>query len=556
MKLRMPRFRRRDLPPLFPEIDNARDRYGTAGFCDAATAERAGALNHDDGGVYAGTMGGRPVVYSGPGGVLICAGARTGKMTMIGGQNLCTPFLSGNMIVLDGKFEAADIGRLQVAHNKHCYYWDPIGGSGFPDARMNPLDYLRADSASLGSDIKVFSQNAIPLSGSANAIYFERRAQEYLEAIGLTLAHIDEVLTYPRLYHIINLIPLDNEEWRAFAYEMHRMGGVPARIEEEIANSREREGGGFLGILGELFKAFAPLSDPALMRALSPRDDGSYDFSLSEMLCTDKRFQVHLFAPLEFTEAWAPILKAFFVAGMIYKSRAPSAPRQNWWIEEASFLKGFPALTQMFVAGAGIGTRPIISIQSLFQLKAIGGDAESIIPSSAGLQVFFGVRDDPSAELLSRRLGVQTLEYDDERAQAEAAHRRQEALYALASGEDAVSAALKASHFGHTSTLPQKKDRLLRTPDEITNMPPDRMIVFMDGLPRPLWAERAPFWTQSWMAGRYLPSRFNPPSHQVQVMGPRGPETRRVITEPVPDRFAHFPQYRDGYWSYVEGYRP
>ena len=64
---------------------------------------------------------------------------------------------------------------------------------------------MRKDSPTLVSDVKVFCENMIPLSGSANSQYFERRAREYLEAICLTLAEIDGVLTLPRLYWAINL---------------------------------------------------------------------------------------------------------------------------------------------------------------------------------------------------------------------------------------------------------------------------------------------------------------------------------------------------------------
>jgi len=35
-----------------------------------------------------------------------------------------------------------------------------------------------------------------------------------------------------------------------------------------------------------------------------------------------------------------------------------------------------------------------------------------------------------------------------------------------------------------------------------------------------------------------------------------GHDWRAVITEHVPRQYAHLPQYADGYWSYIEGFKP
>ena len=58
------------------------------------------------------------------------------------------------------------------------------------------------------------------------------------------------------------------------------------------------------------------------------------------------------------------------------------------------------------------------------------------------------------------------------------------------------------------------------------------------------------------MAGHYLPNPYHPPHTKVRIKSRIGSKWADVITEPVPDRFAHLPQYQGGTWSYVKGYRP
>ena len=53
-----------------------------------------------------------------------------------------------------------------------------------------------------------------------------------------------------------------------------------------------------------------------------------------------------------------------------------------------------------------------------------------------------------------------------------------------------------------------------------------------------------------------MPNPQHPPMDRVRVQGRFGSKWLPVITERVPERFAHLPQYRSGQWSFVKGYRP
>jgi len=162
----------------------------------------------------------------------------------------------------------------------------------------------------------------------------------------------------------------------------------------------------------------------------------------------------------------------------------------------------------------------------------------------------FAIRDMPSAQEASRMLGKQTLVYDDELRQSQAAHERRSALLGLLSGADPVSSILSIAQKRRETAHQAKQQRDLMTPDEVMRMPADKALLFADGLRHPAQIDRRPYWTEPGL--RFHPNPYHPPLDRVQLMTKRGPVERRIIREPVPKRFEHYPQYRDGFWSQVK----
>lgn len=530
-------------------LTNEIDRFGSAAFADERDIAAAGMFKQQPNSLLIGFWGKRPLFYSGQGGLLLTAGARGGKLKDVLAYNVCAGVCFSTMVILDMKGELAEISQDQTPDCKFNFYWNPAGLHGRPQHRINPVDYIHIDSPSLVSDIKVFCENMIPLSGSAGALYFEQRAREMLEGIVLTLVALDGVLMLSRLYEVLNLIPGGGDAWLNFAFEMSQSQfSIAGRIEEEIANSRGSSSNGFQGIMGELFKGFACLSDPQLMASVSP----PFDFSMSQLCASDQAYQLYLMPPAEFIDAWAPMIKAIFVGGMIYKARAPQAPQQTWILDECAQLGAFPLVPKLFTYGAGIGIRPWAVFQSTYQMKALGPDAENIITSSAALRSYFAVRDIESASAVSRMLGVQTLEYDDEHMQARAEHAKRQALQTMLNGGDPLSAGLTYAHHKQEAQMQTKQHRLLRTPDEVLNMPPDKQFIFTDALQKPIYADRRAYFEQRFMAGRFHPNPYHPPLDKVRVKTRFGHAWRSVIRKPVPQRYAHYPQYADGTCSKIE----
>jgi len=447
------------------------------------------------------------------------------------------------------KGELSVVVQNQTPDNKYSIHWNPLGLHGLPCNKINPIDYIFDGNPALVSSVKLFCQNFLPMSNSSNSEYFDRRAQELLEGIVLTEARLNKVVTLPRLNEIVNSIPSNSEAWLDFAYEMSESGfPLSKRIEEEIANSRDDNTGGFTGILGVLFKGFACLSDDKLLESVSP----PYDFSLSQMCLHEQTYQLSLMPPAEFIEGWSPIIKSFFVALYLYKAHKPDSPQITMFLDECAQLGSFPLLTKAFTYGAGVGLRPVAVFQSTKQMAAVGDNAENIITSSAQLRIYFGVRDPETATTLSKMIGSETLNYQDEVQIEKSKHAKRQAVIAMMNGDDPIMSAMNYSHHKKDAVTSRQMKRLLIEPNEILHMASDKMIFFTDQLPKPAYVDRKPYYEQRWMADKYHPNPYHPPADKVRVKTFWGHGWRKVIREPVPQMYTHYPQYADGYWSRID----
>ncbi len=527
--------------------------FGSARFSIAGELAKAGLFTRDAQSLFVGFFDNLPIWYSGMGGVVSIAGPRSGKLTTQIAMNVCTGGYPGTLLILDIKGELAAISRFQVPGrqsgiNKFCIYWNPGRVHGLPYHRINPVAFIRADSPTLISDVKVFCENTIVSSGAAQSAYFEGRAREMLEALVLAIVKRDGVLTLPALHDAINLMVRGGEAWLDLAFEMADSGfASAARIEEEIADSRDDTSGGIKGILGEITRAFACLSDPALLNSVSP----PYDFCLSELTREAQVHHLYLMPPSDFVESWAAVIKTCFVAARTYKARAPAAPRQTWLLDECGNLGAFPLVVRLFTRDAGMGIRPWAFFQSTKQMNAIAKDGESLLTASAACRCFYGIRDLGTARIVSEMIGSQTLGYVEPQRFEAARQGAIRAARSLFTGGDPLQAGLELAHHRRMAGTPMVKERRVMNADELLGLAPDKMVLFADGLAHPVYADRYAYYDLPAMAGRYHPNPYHPPVSHVQVMTPRGPVWRPVIVEPVPSRFAHYPQYTNGTWSRI-----
>ena len=460
---------------------------------------------------------------------------------------------STSILAIDPKGEMARISEWQVPDGKHCHYWDLAGISGLPQARINPVGHLTADNPNLVADAMVFSENFLPRSTSPQGAYFEVRAQQRITGLAVGLAKKNGVLRLGDLYDAIMAICAAGEEWLETAWALHSSGyDVAYNTEAEIAAAHKKpsDGSGSQGIWGEMAKAVAPLADPNLRASVSP----PFTHSLDELCRSDYFVQTYCIVPPTSLGTWSPVLRALIVGAFTAKMRRPDAPRLVMIGDEMGLVgaQGFPLWVQLYTVGAGLGIVPVSIFQASAQMDDLDKQGRAKITSSAGLQISFQPRDIVEAERTSRMLGVQTLRYDHDLKQGEAATHRRDLVHGLMNGADPFEITARKRHLDFASTYQSKERRPLYTPDEVLNAPAGDAFLFADGLQYPAVVERRNYWEQRRWAYRYMPNPYHPPTDRVQIQTLFGKRWKRVVREPVPDRWAHLPQYRDGFMNVIK----
>ena len=533
-------------------FDNEAKRFGSAAWASERDIVSAGLL--DANGLQIGYHGNTPMRLETDAPRLTIAGAGAGKMRDLLSMAVAGAAGSRNFI-LDPRGEIACVTMVNFAMaGAHAYCWNPMGLHNLPQHAIQPLDILKLKSPHFHADCKFILESLIPTSGSSSGKYFELRAREWGEAFVKMLVERDGSVSFPSLYRTINAIESNTGAWPDILECMlaSNMESVRRCAGEMLAKQQDsaRE---FGAIVGELYAYLNFLDDPMLQRALeNPRA------SLAATCNPQQAATWFINVPIEYVAIWAPVLRTMFTVQMLYKSRHPSSPPINMIIDEAGQLGSFDALLRAYTFGRGAGVRAWALFQDAGQItRNFGPTGLQGFMGSAALRQFFGVRDYQTAQLVSSMLGQETLEYDDTLRQSQARRAKQQAAMSVLSGGDPFAAAQGLRLHAFEETHRTKQARLLMTSDEILAMPEDRQICFLSGHSLgPILGHKYPYYARPEFAGRFLPNPFHPPLDRVSIPRRWGGGTARIITEPVPRKYAQFPQYDAGTWSYVQGYRP
>ncbi|MBL27244.1 MAG: hypothetical protein CMM50_06820 [Rhodospirillaceae bacterium] len=527
-------------------------RFGSASWAQDTDLRRAGLFGSR--GPRIGHWRDNSLRLDGDAPILTVGGAGSGKTRDLLGYVLCDS--SGlPMLVLDPRAELACISaHIHAAHGEHAWHWNPMGLCGLPRNRCNPLDILDRDSPTFHADVKFIVEGLIPLSGEGNGRYFELRAREWLENLIKSRIERHGKMTLPDLYRLINVVESDRRAWADHLEAMLASSSESIRrTAAEMLTKQQDTPKEFGAIMGEIYAHLSFLDDPALLASLE-----NPEFSLKALTDTRRTAKVFLNIPAEYLSIWSPLVRLFFTVTMLYKARAPEAPRIMLLVDEAGQLGRFEALLRAFTYGRGFGVRAWAIFQDIGQIvRNFGAPALQSFMGSAQTRQFFGVRDYETARLVSDMLGTETLEYDDVLQQEAARRQKRETVERVMRGDDPFAAAHDYAHFRRNAEHRTKQARPLMTPDEILAMPEDRQILFISGKDlKPVYANKYPYFTRREMAGHYLPNPYHPPVGSVVVATRLGKKRIPVVTERVPGKYASFPQYASGYWSYVKGYRP
>lgn len=536
---------------------NAEHRFGSADWASRRDLKRAGLL--DSKGLQIGFAGDRPLHLDGDGPIITFAGARSGKLRDILGYVVCrSP--GHRMMVLDPRGELFAISHhVHAAHGDHAYGWGPFGlrmaTRPLPHKPCNPLSILRPESPTVHADCAFVAEALITPKPNTNEPYFNQRAQDWTCAFLKHLTFRFGYASLPLFYELVNAIEGDPkvcadhlEVMLASAFDDVR------RTAAELLAKQQDSEKEFSAIMGEMYAHLRFLNDPLVRDAL---EDGPDSFTLDVLCDPAQPAKVFLNVPAEYLGILSPVMRLFFTAAMLHKTRNPQAPRVLLLVDEAGQLGKFDALLRSFTFGAGAGIRTWALFQDLGQISSnYGAPALQSFLGSAQCRQFFGVRDYETAKVVSDMLGEETLRYDDEARQREAATRRNALRRDILDGVDPFDRARDYAHEEWRAGFRDHKARRLLTPDEVMHLPEDRQILFISGLGlKPVMGHRHPYFRQRDMAGWFLPNPQHPPLDRVKVRTFWGERWRDVVTEPVPEKWSGFPQHADGSRSYVRGYK-
>ncbi len=526
-------------------------RYGSAAWADESDLRRAGLFGKR--GPQIGYWRHRPIRIDGDAPMILFGGAGSGKMRDILAYVLCNS-PGQRTLVLDPRGEGAAISlNIHAPHGDDAYCWNPTRFPFLPHNQCDPLDILKPGRPTFHADVKFVAEALIAISGSSKEGYFEKRGRDWIGALMVDEAEAKGGVSLPALKRAVDSIDSDSNVW---ADRLKRMLASPhdyvRRTAGEMLTKQQDSPREFGATMGTIYGALGFLDDPALVASLE-----NPDFSLSALTDPQRPAKVFLNVPAEYLSMWAPLIRLFFTVTMLYKSRAPSAPRVMLLVDEAGQLGRFETLLRAFTFGRGGGIRAYAVFQDIGQVdRNYGSAARPGFIGSAQTRQFFGVRDYETAQLVSNMLGTETLEYDDALRQEQARRHKEAAFRSIFTDDaDPFEAARDYAHYAREQANRTKQSRRLMTPEEVMALPEDRQILFISGKDlNPILAWKYPYYTRREMAGLYLNNPYHPPMDRVPVRGWFGTRWRDIVTGPVPERYAGFPQHRDGMRRYVKGY--
>lgn len=539
---------------------NSDFRHGSARIADTAMLEAAGALTWSPDALFAGYHEDGRILWYGGGhasiaGAAMFAPPRTGKLRDFILHNTTMGCSRHSRLIVDVKGECAYTTQTIAFDGRYGVYWNPLRLPGLPNHKIDATGHLHDDNPLIVEDIQALLPTMIPVSGAAQAKFFELSAQDFALPLALMLAEREGVFALPAFYDAVQAMIAGGERWNHeykpfLEFSRH---DYCRDFADKVKRGHENGTGGFDSICAELAKCVKGLSSPRLRESLSP----PFDFSPEELCDPHQLFSLYLISSEDFIEPWNIAIRMIMMAARKAKQMNPSAPRQIWVIDEASAFKNWEIIPELYSRGAGQGIVPITVWQNTSQLLQHGQHGAREIMGGAGLRIFFAMRDEVSAQEVSRMIGYETLAFDDETEQAKSRLAHSQALMNILDGGDVLTTGIEAVHHAQASKRSSKMSRLVRQPSELLRMSDDRMWMWMAGVPAPIYARRKAYYDTPWLAGRYTGTPYYPPENHVRIVTSSGPEVRRVVIETVPSRYAHFPQYQQsGEWRYVEGFRP
>lgn len=449
--------------------------HGAARWASEAELVREGLRAQH--GIVLGRKGGRLLVFGGPEHVMLYAPTRTGKGVGVVIPNLLT--WPDSVVVLDVKRENWEASAgFRAAHGQRMILFDPLDPDG-RTARFNPLGHIdRADPITVLDELQKLAVMLFPAPDNADPFWAEA-ARTGLIGVG---AYVAET---PELPFSLGAI-----------YAQLTQGDPRTRLPGAIT-ARARAGKplsfGCISALSDFCSAsentFASIKQTITARMnlwLNPRVCAATevsDFDLRDL--RSKRISLYLGVSPDNLARVAPLYNLLLQQLIDLNTRELPAPGRNpikalLVLDEFARLGHAGVIAHGFSYVAGYGLRLLPVLQSPAQLRAeYGPDLAEEIMANCGVEIAFAPKELKVAQDLSERLGYWTYQ------------SRSKSRPTLLSS-------------GRRSTTESDQRRALMMPQELIQMPADRLIVLRAGMP-PVRGDKIVYWREPALTSRVRP---------------------------------------------------
>ena len=427
---------------------------------------------------------------------LVCAGSGAGK-----GIGFIVPNLleqRHSVICLDIKGENTALTARHREQFGPVHLFDPWGiVNGRTSDCFNPLDMLgHPESPAYLDNCRTIAEAIIEVSPEDREVHFSHMAVTVLQAfIAFVGAHGKEGEKN------LNTVKMLLAGQTRFQKTLERMAesnacrGILRHLAAELSAPGEKERGSILTTVSRNLAAFTSpvVADHLSCSTFDYLDliDGNTPVSLYWCIPANR-----LGSHKQLARIWISCLLLRIM------QRPPSETKKIFLIlDEVSQLGALPILEQAITLTRGWGLRIVLVVQSLQQLEKAFPDGADTVLNNCGTQLFFGIRDVKTAELISRRIGQSTV-------QSGSYQVGDSGSSGTTYGND-VSQSQTSSW--STSQTSAEQGRALIQDSEITRLPNEVCIAFSEDVEFPIVGQRLTYFREPEYAHPAAKTSINQP---------------------------------------------
>jgi type IV secretion system protein VirD4 len=431
-----------------------RPLHGAARWAREAEVRRAGLRAET--GILLGRKGGRLLVFGGQEHVMLYAPTRTGKGVGVVIPNLLA--WPDSVVVLDVKRENWEAtAGFRAAHGQEVHLFDPLDPEG-RTSRYNPLGHIdRTDPVATLDELQRIAAMLFPHPPNADSFWAESARTGFV-GVGAYLAETRErSLTFGALY--AELAAGDpRARFPALIAQRHKDGHpLSAGCVRALTDFTSSSENTFASVRQSLTAKLNLWLNPRVCAATA-----ASDFELGAL--RSRRASIYLAASPDNLIRIAPLYALLFQQLIDRSCRERPDPQRHphqvlVLLDEFARLSHAEVLAKAFAYVAGYGLRLLPVLQSPAQLRAeYGADVTEEILANCAVEIAFAPKELRLARELSERLGDTTV-CSPSRSRPTGLSR------------------------GHRSVSESEQRRALLLPQELSQMPPDDLIVLKAGLP-------------------------------------------------------------------------